>query len=240
VAKRKRGAPPPAVAPRPVRSTGLRPGAAARQRAVAVDRRDRGIWAIVGLTVVAIVSVIGFALFSSAGASASNYACANQLAPIEGSTVANPIVTANQGNQHLQTSGRLEFVNCPPASGPHYNAARLAPIRPGFYGPDAGIGPGSWIHNLEHGSVVALYRCVDGVCPTDAELQPLRSFYQTGPISQACGTPEIVVARFDQMSTPFALLAWDRVLLQQSFDLQTALDFARTWTNVTGRENALC
>jgi hypothetical protein len=38
-----------------------------------------------------------------------------------------------------------------------------------------------------------------------------------------------MVARFDGMSTDFALLAWDRALLTDEFDLDTALLFAEQW-----------
>jgi hypothetical protein len=48
----------------------------------------------------------------------------------------------------------------------------------------------------------------------------------------------VIVARFDQLSTPYAFLAWDRLLLQESFDRATALDFAKTWIDVTGPEAA--
>ena len=44
--------------------------------------------------------------------------------------------------------------------------------------------------------------------------------------------------RFDDMATPFALVAWDRVLLLDSFVEADALSFARTWIDTTAREQS--
>ena len=40
---------------------------------------------------------------------------------------------------------------------------------------------------------------------------------------------EVLVARFDSMTTPFAELAWGRAMLTDTFDLDTALTFAQQW-----------
>jgi hypothetical protein len=83
---------------------------------------------------------------------------------------------------------------------------------------------------------------VDDVCPPDDSLNRLRQFVQNGPTTPgatACGyQSKVVAARFDDMATPFALLAWNRVLLLDEFDEATALDFAETWIDVTGPEAA--
>lgn len=50
------------------------------------------------------------------------------------------------------------------------------------------------------------------------------------PSSAACGVPNKVIAvRFDDISTPFAVLAWDRALLLPSWDPAAALAFANQW-----------
>jgi hypothetical protein len=184
--------------------------------------------------------VVGAVITSGGGA--SNYTCAGQLTA--GGSAMDGQTTANQGRGHVATGAKLEYLLCPPASGPHYSEAGVAPARAGFYGPDSDIGPGSWVHNLEHGYVVALYRCADGVCPPEADLVAMRRFINDGPQTQAaanCGIQsKILVARFDDMATPFALLTWDRALLLDAFDADVALAFAGNWMEVGAPEAANC
>ena len=40
---------------------------------------------------------------------------------------------------------------------------------------------------------------------------------------------KVLVARFDDMDTRFAIVAWGRALLIDEFDLDTALTFAQQW-----------
>ncbi len=183
---------------------------------------SRGV-VLVGALVVLAVGVVSFALFSGGGSNRTKYECAEQMQPDPSATVANPIVTPDFGNSHQAAGSTVELALCPPASGPHYQVTSgVAPARPAFYGPDAGIGPGSWVHNLEHGFVVALYRCVDDVCPSEDDLSRLRQFVLQGPStasSTRCGyQSKVLAARFDSMATPFALMSWRRVLLLDSFD----------------------
>jgi hypothetical protein len=197
---------------------------------------------IVGVLVAAVTLVIGFALLNTGSAAASSYTCAQQVVPQQGATVAKPMEMADEGRRHVATGSKIDYLNCPPTSGNHYSATGVAPLPTSYYGPDAPYGPGNWLHNLEHGYVVVLYRCADGVCPSDAEVAEMRRFVAEAPTTQratACNQrTRVIVARFDQLSTPYAFLAWDRLLLQESFDRATALDFAKTWIDVTGPEAA--
>jgi hypothetical protein len=185
---------------------------------------------LVALIVVAGIAVVGVGLFSSSG---SPYACASELQPQAGATVENPIVVPDEGRAHTEVGTKIEYTACPPSSGRHYNAAGIAPIRPAFYAADARVGPGNWIHNLEHGYVVALYRCQDGQCPSNDVLSSLRQFVLNGPSTAsatACGyQSKVLAARFDDMSTPFALVTWDHVLLLDTFDPAIGLQFAQRW-----------
>ena len=61
---------------------------------------------------------------------------------------------------------------------------------------------------------------------------------RTGSIPPAASRP--IVARFDEMSTPFAVLAWNRALLLDRFDLAQASAFAQQWTDVTAPEADRC
>jgi len=58
----------------------------------------------------------------------------------------------------------------------------------------------------------------------------LQRFFDQAPDSGIASCPKkVVVARFDSISTRFALLAWDRALLVDEFDVDTALTFAQQW-----------
>ena len=139
--------------------------------------------------------------------------------------------TAILGRNHVRDNTVIEYAFCPPTSGNHYAATGRGPIRAGVYPKSAEQVPGGWIHNMEHGYVVALYRCPSATdCPSDAEMAQLQAFFDQAPASTNASCPtKIVVARFDQMSTRFALLAWGRALLINEFDLDTALTFAQQW-----------
>jgi hypothetical protein len=144
---------------------------------------------------------------------------------------------ADLGAFHVGDPGtRISYDYCPPASGRHYNVAGQAPMPPAAYQPAQDRAPGYWIHNLEHGFTVLLYRCPSGQlgvgeCITRDEMAQLEAWYDQVPAPQVSNCPKkVMVARFDQMSSDFALVAWDRVLLMDQFDLDTALLFDQQWT----------
>ena len=61
----------------------------------------------------------------------------------------------------------------------------------------------------------------------------------TTDTATACGyQSKVLAARFDDMATPFALLAWDHVLLLDSFDAQVGVDFAQRWLEQAGLPEA--
>lgn len=192
------------------------------------------------LAVAVVLGGIGVVVAGLFGGSGAAYSCDSQLQPVAGASIDSPIVTPQQGFNHVPAGTKVEYAACPPASGPHYSQAGIAPVPPRFYEPDAGVGPGSWVHNLEHGFVVALYRCADGTCPSDSDLAAMRAFVREGPVtasSTACGyRSKVLAVRFDDMATPFALVSWQRVLLLDTFVEADAISFARTWIDKTARE----
>ncbi len=203
---------------------------------------------LIGLAVVAGVLVIGFVLLQSA--SGKPYVCSSLLTPpptqaTEDGTVG--FETTFLGQRHPATGTTITYAFCPPTSGDHYSSANRGPIRAGVYGPGAEQAPGGWVHNLEHGSSVLLYRCTSGVpgqgdCPSTTEMAALQQWFNDAPTAEPCGR-EAVVARFDAMSTRFAVVAWNRALLLDTFDngsLALAEAFAEQWTNVTAPEPGNC
>lgn len=225
--KRTRSPQPTRPAPTGRRGTGPETGAA-RPRLRETPRtrspfeRYRG--QILGIAIAAVVVVVGAVLFL--GASSPAYACTTILqpeasaSPAPGETPRLGQATRDLGRYHVSAGSSVRYEFCPPTSGSHYNAAGLGPIQPAFYGKDATQVPEGWVHNLEHGMMDVLYRCPEG-CGSDAQAA-LAALPQQLPASPLCNFPpgsNVVVARFDQMPTPYAALVWDRVLFLNTLDV---------------------
>ncbi|HEX8939586.1 MAG TPA: DUF3105 domain-containing protein [Candidatus Limnocylindrales bacterium] len=161
------------------------------------------------------------------------FACASQLTPAPAPSAApsgSPAALGQEaddlGRTHIDPGTSYTYAYCPPASGPHYGTAPDGPIPQRYYGPDEPTKPQGWVHNLEHGMMVVLYRC-SGSCD-QATLTKLQQFESSLPPSPICGLQTWgVVTRFDQMSAPIAAIVWDRVLFQQQLDTNQLLDFFR-------------
>ena len=114
------------------------------------------------------------------------------------------------------------------------------PSRRGLTARTTTVIPEGWVHNLEHGGLVVLYRRAP-----NADQAALRAVYDAIPVSPVCGfppggnSPSPVIARFDEMAWPFAALVWDRVLPMQTLDQAAMLDFyARYGERITRRSCA--
>lgn len=181
---------------------------------------------LLGLAAIALVAIAGIAFLN---ATSPAYACAAQwtpsatAAPEPGATPRLGYVQTDLGRGHISLGAFMKYALCPPASGDHYNAQGEGPVRPGLYGPDDQATPQGWIHNLEHGGLVVLYRCTgsDTAC-TDAGQAALKELNTAFPNSPICNLPQgsvgPIIARFDQMATPYAALLWDLVLPLDTLD----------------------
>lgn len=220
----------------------------ARRRQPVPAGRHRSSLAVFvgGLTLGATIgaAVLGVLSVLASPPPARAYACGELLPAPTGTASSDAVATEDLGGEHVAPGTRISYPFCPPTSGAHFNAPGAGPLRPGFYGPDDDVGPGGWVHNLEHGYVVALYRCAGGSCPSADDLADVRAFAEAGPSTpsaEACGyRSKVVVARFDDMSTPFALLAWNRALLVTEFSSSVAFDFASRSIDTTAPEPNAC
>ncbi len=199
---------------------------------------------IIGLVAVVGIALIGGVIFLQTSAPA--YACSTEWVPTPTATPAagaSPqpgYVEDDMGRKHVGTNDRVKYTYCPPASGSHYSASGQGPILSRLYGPDDTALPQGWIHNLEHGALVLLYRG-DGAGATPDGQAALRSLFETFPNSPVCniepGTSVgPIFARFDDMATPYAVLVWGRVLPLQTLDTAAILDFYRVWGEQTNPE----
>ncbi len=235
----------PAVAP--TRSSGPggseRAGRRDRARPLAkpsILQRYRTI--LLGAAVLAVLALVGAGLFSAATEAA--YACttiwepAPTASPREGASPQPGYVQPDTGGGHVRNGTKLIYTYCPPASGRHYEQP-AGPIPARVYGPDDAVIPQGWVHNLEHGGLVILYK------GAQVDEAALRALFDAIPPSPVCGfepggaSPGPVIARFDDMAWPFVAVLWGRELPLQTLDQQAILDFYRTFGERTNPED-LC
>ena len=158
------------------------------QRQRSVLERYRGL--LLGIGAAAVVLVVG-GLFL--GASSPAYACTTILQPEPAASVApgeTPRlgqVTRDLGRTHVIVGSSVTYEFCPPTSGSHYNAPGSGPIPDLFYAQDQATVPEGWVHNMEHGAMVVLYRCPEG-CGADAQAA-LGAVQGQLPASPLCGFP---------------------------------------------------
>ncbi len=183
---------------------------------------------LVGAVAVVLLAVGAFAFFTT---STVGYSCAIRWEPSATATTT-PSATPNlgflqddMGHSHVVVGAPVKYTFCPPASGNHYNQAGVAgPISARLYGPTEKKLPQNWIHNLEHGALVLLYKCGGTADPCSADGQQamgaLVADFPTSPICQTPpGTLSPVIARFDDMDFPYAALVWNEVLPLQALDI---------------------
>jgi hypothetical protein len=136
-------------------------------------------------------------------------------------------VVADEGRNHLNPGAPLRFQHNPPTSGSHYGSW----TRPGVYTEPQS--PGNWVHSLEHGYVVILYRPGDG----EQFLSQLRQFYEAAPASQKYRYQKLVVTPYEDMERPLAVLAWNHIDEMDQFDRERLLAFYRAYLD-KGPEDA--
>jgi hypothetical protein len=188
-----------------------------------------------GLAAVAVLALAGIAYLN---ATSPAYACGTEWSPAPtpttapGATPRLGYVQTDTGREHIALGSFVKYPLCPPATGKHNNAQGEGPIKAGLYGPDDATIPQGWIHNLEHGGLVLLYRCASGdsAC-TDSGQTALKQFTAAFPNSPICNLPPggsgvgPVVTRFDQMKWPYAALIWGVVLPLDTLDTSQILAF---------------
>jgi hypothetical protein len=204
---------------------GARPRRALPRKSFMERNRSR---LLLGAVAVALLAVGAFAFFTT---STAGYSCSIRWEPGATPTTA-PSATPNlgyfqddMGHNHVAVGAPVKYAFCPPASGNHYNSAGIAgPIPARLYTPSEKKVPQNWVHNLEHGALVLLYKCGGTADPCSASGQTaLGALLTDFPISPICKIPPLtlspVIARFDDMDFPYAALVWDEVLPLQTLDL---------------------
>jgi hypothetical protein len=192
---------------------------------------------------VAVVAVVGVGLFAAATKPA--FACSIEWqpdptsSPAAGTSPQPGYAQPDMGHAHVAVGTQVTYTYCPPASGRHYNAPANGPVTARVYGPGDAVIPEGWVHNLEHGGLVILYK---GETADQAALRA--AFDAIGP-SPVCGfqpggqSPGPLVVRFDQMTWPYAALVWGRVMPLDTVDIPAIVDFYAKYGEQTNPEK-LC
>ncbi|MGK2849668.1 MAG: DUF3105 domain-containing protein [Candidatus Limnocylindrales bacterium] len=200
---------------------------------------------LVSAATLVVVVIVGAGLFSAATQPA--FACSNVWvpgetpAPADGASPQPGYAQPDMGQGHLANGTQVTFTYCPPASGKHYNGSSTGPISARVYSPTDNVIPQGWIHNLEHGALVVLYRG-DSDGATEAGQAAMRAFFDRYPPSPVCGfepgtSVGPVFVRFDDMATPFAAMVWGRVLPLETLDEAAILDFDQRYGERTNPED---
>jgi hypothetical protein len=145
---------------------------------------------------------------------------------------------------HVDEGSDIMFTSNPPAGGPHY--PRWARWMTTFMQYPTPIPRGYWIHNLEHGGVVFLYKCdpdagldaareasADGGTVTCAEAAEkfLTQAMNALPTDPLCAPPvrvRAIITPDPNIPTPFAAAAWGWTYTSACADLPTLIDFAKS------------
>ncbi len=186
-----------------------RRAAEAAARAKAARRRTL---LAVGASALVILALIAVAAFVVVGRVRST-----QSAEVVAQNVGTSV--PDEGRTHVDVGSKIEYKSYPPASGPHYPVAPDAGVYPTPMYPN-GLPEGEFVHSLEHGCIVLLYKP-----GTDADtMRQVQQLYTSLPVAKY-GRVKVVVTPYDHMDTPITALAWDWKLPLQSFDRDAILKF---------------
>ena len=106
---------------------------------------------------------------------------------------------------HLDEGAPLTYAHRPPSSGMHYGTL---PQPQEYRMWDTPLTPGRWVHMLEHGAVVVLYR--QDLCDASC-VQQLGEFYDTAPRSNLVGIRHLTITPYQDMDHAIAVVAWGYV-----------------------------
>lgn len=130
------------------------------------------------------------------------------------------VEAANEGGvgRHIAQGRELPQRNRPPSSGLHYGGSAPYTVSA------TPIPAGNWIHNLEHGGIVILYRC-DAQQTCGEAASRVRSEVSDVARPGAFGQVKIVGSPYQEIETQFTAVAWGRTLPLDEFDPDQLLAF---------------
>jgi hypothetical protein len=148
------------------------------------QRRRRMIW-VAAIVLLAAVVVVALVILIPRGSASAQM---RQVVP--------------ETATHVDEGAPLTYRNRPPSSGMHFGTLPQ-PQEYRMY--DTPLSPGRWVHMLEHGAVVVLYRpdLCDAAC-----VQQLGEFYDSAPRSTLVGVRHLAITPYQDMDHAVAVVAW--------------------------------
>jgi hypothetical protein len=134
---------------------------------------------------------------------------------------AGAVPVANEGWVHVAEGSPTTYRSNPPASGPHY------PVWARYQEYGTAVPRGYWVHNLEHGAIVFLYRLDTPPATVDA----LRNVYRGLSPDPVCGHSLALMTPDPLLPRPIAAVAADWLLLADSVDPATLNAFVAARRN---------
>src|SRR5262249_39200438 len=127
------------------------------------------------------------------------------------------------GAKHVPEGSTLMFPSNPAAGGDHYGVwatwgTHTKTVPTGYY-----------VHNLEHGGIVLLYKCADATCEQAARafLESVANALTTDPLCQPPVRVRVVISPDSTIPTPFAAAAWGFTYTSNCAEKTTLVDFAK-------------
>jgi uncharacterized protein DUF3105 len=109
---------------------------------------------------------------------------------------------ANEGWVHVAEGTPLTYLHNPPASGPHY------PVWARYQAYTTALARPYWVHNLEHGAIVLVYR----PDAPSAVVSALTDTFRALPNDPECGHPRALLTPDPLLARPVAAIAANFVL----------------------------
>jgi hypothetical protein len=133
------------------------------------------------------------------------------------------IVPRDPTTQHRPQGATIEWTTNPPTSGSHYQ------IWAAWNRSYPALDRGFWVHNLEHGGVILLYRC-DAGCPDEVAMleDAVRALPEDASCNAAVRRRVLVVA--DPLlpeDNTFAAVAWGTMYTASCVDPEAIATFTR-------------
>lgn len=188
----------------------------ARRRQLEMERKGKGVrvrrrWLVRGMLFVGLLVAFGL----------------GQVIIASGSSDQQPELgreQSDEGRGHLSRGVMPYYANTPPTSGRHYPVV----VPYGVY--DVTVPEGIWVHNLEHGAIVVLYRCSAEAPPCATVIERLRELYERVPAGKY-GKTKMVAIPYPRLRTPIAVLAWNRILDLPSIQSDAIITFYRRYVD---------
>jgi hypothetical protein len=124
---------------------------------------------------------------------------------------------------HVPDGAPIAYPTRPPIGGPHYNA-----WYPSYGVVEQPIPPGYWVHNLEHGAVVLLYRCPQGCPELVGQVKELYAGLPLGSNARG-GAPRLLAMPYSDMDHTIAVIAWGHLLELDRLDREQIVAFYETY-----------